>query len=128
MPERIRKTKTEDTALPVLTHVLGLLTSFLGPLIVFLASEDGNSREHSKMALNWQFSYILYTTLFLTFGFVPLLFAPEEILGGLSFFFFMGIIFVFSILNLIFSIIAAVKSSKPELWKYPLAIPFFKPS
>jgi uncharacterized Tic20 family protein len=38
---------------------------------------------------------------------------------------FLGLV-VFSILNLIFSIIGAVKASEGKFWKYPISIPFFK--
>tara|TARA_Y100000310_G_scaffold159115_1_gene158591 strand:- start:10126 stop:10269 length:144 start_codon:yes stop_codon:yes gene_type:complete len=36
------------------------------------------------------------------------------------------LIFVLIFLNLIFTIIAAVKAGDHKLWKYPMAMPFFK--
>jgi hypothetical protein len=38
--------KKQDTTLPVLTHILGLLTGFIGPLIILLAAQDKNSKNH----------------------------------------------------------------------------------
>jgi len=102
--------KSGDNTLPILTHVLGLITGFIGPLIILLVAEDKRSKNHAKAALNWQFSVLIY----LVISFVLIL-----ILVGFL------LIFVVAILNIVFSIIAAVKAGNNELWKYPLSIPFF---
>lgn len=47
------KLNSDDKVLAILTHLLGLFISFLGPLIIYLVSENKNVREHSKNALNW---------------------------------------------------------------------------
>ena len=102
--------KKADTTLPLLAHLLGLITGFLGPLIILLATEDKRAKTHAKKALNWQFSLLIYYAVSFVLMFV--------LIGFLTF-------FAVAILNIIFCIMAAVKASKEELWDYPLAIPFF---
>ena len=125
--------KKADTTLPILTHVLGLVSGFLGPLIVLLASDDEEHRNCAKLVLNWQFSFFVYIivslVLMFAFPFVSADWKGDAELVGLSIFFFILSIFVMTvigILNTVFSIVGAVKSSEYKLWKYPLSIPFFK--
>jgi uncharacterized Tic20 family protein len=108
---RPQSRKTEDTTLPVLTHVLGILTSFIGPLIIYLVSEDANAKRHSKAALNWQISLLIYFAVSFVLWFI-LIGIPLTI--------------ALSVLNIVFGIMAAMKASNGEFWKYPLSIPFFK--
>lgn len=101
-----------DTTLPVLTHILGLFTGFLGPLVVFfISADDDNAKAHAKAALNWQISLVIYSIvsiilIFIVVGFVLLI--------------------VLSVLNLVFSIMAAIRASKNELYNYPMTIKFLK--
>lgn len=105
--------KKNSNTLKILTHILGLFAYFLGPLIVLLSSEEKDEKNHAKYALNWQISFIIY----LIISFVLVIFSLY-----LGIFLF----FVFYILHITFCIIAAVKASKDKLWRYPLAIPFFR--
>ncbi|AJM77500.1 DUF4870 domain-containing protein [Rathayibacter toxicus] len=96
----------------VVTHVLGIFFSFLPSLIVFLVFKGRGPflEAHAKTALNFQLTtliaYAAGTILaFVLIGFVVFIVVP--------------------ILVLIFSIIAAVKASAGEYYKYPLSIPFF---
>lgn len=100
-----------DNTLPVLAHILGLVIGFLGPLIILLVGDDENSKKHSRAALNWQISLAIYM-----------------IVAFILFFVFIGMILLpaLAVLNLIFCILAAVKASKGELYKYPLTIKFLK--
>jgi len=108
--KKVMKKKTDKT-INILTHILALFTGFLGPLIIFLASEDKIAKKHAKYALNWQFSLMIYI-----FVSIPLVF----ILIGIP------LLIAIGVLNTIFCIIATVKASENTFWKYPLAIPFFK--
>lgn len=105
-----KKSSNSDNTLGILTHLLGLFTGFLGPLIIFLATDDERGKNHSRYALNWQFSALIYS-----------------IIGGILSMIFIGIIILVAvgILNIVFCIIATVKATKGELWNYPLAINFF---
>jgi hypothetical protein len=42
------KNKKKDKTLSILCHVLGLLTGFLGPLIILLVSEEENEKKTCK--------------------------------------------------------------------------------
>ena len=105
-----------NNALPVLAHILGLFTSWLGPLIILLATGEERIKNHARMALNWQLSFIIYSI-------VPcsiLAFALITLAGGIV------LLFVPAVLDVVFCIMAAVKASRGELSKYPLTIPFLK--
>ncbi len=105
---------TEDSSnktLAILTHILGLFTGFLGPLIILLVSKEEHTKKHAKHALNWQVSLIVYgiISLFLMFVLVGFLFLLALV-----------------IVDIIFCVKATIKASRNETWKYPLAIPFVK--
>ncbi len=100
-----------ETTLQVLTHVLGLFTGFIGPLIVLLSSKNETTKQHARRALNWQISLILYLVASFVLVFV--------IIGIFT---LMAVI----VLDLIFCIMATVKSGNRELWTYPMTIPFVK--
>ena len=103
--------KSDSQTLAVLTHVLGLLTGFVGPLIILLVSKDKSIRRHVNNALNWQLSLIIY-----------------YIISFILIFVFIGIAFiiVLAVINMVFCIMAAVKASNGEYWKYPFSITFLK--
>lgn len=96
----------EDSGLAILSHVLAIFTGFIGPLIIYLASDDDSfAKENAANALNFQIvvliaSFVAFISVFL---FVGILLLP---LVGL--------------LNLIFCVIAAIKANEGEAWKYPL--------
>jgi hypothetical protein len=101
----------KEKTLEILAHILGWLTGFIGPLIIFLTTKDAAVKKHAKNALNWQFSLLIYVLLsmlltLLIVGFVLLI--------------------ALSIMNIVFCIIAAVKAGEDELWEYPLSIKFFR--
>ncbi len=100
-----------DKTLAVLAHLSPVLFGFLGPLVILLVSSSKTVKNHARNSLNWQLSLIIYYLI----SFVLMLIIVGIIL-----------LFILSMLNLVFCIIAAVKSSNKELWKYPLSIPFLK--
>jgi uncharacterized protein len=85
----------------------------IGPLICWLTKRDESSwvNQNGKASLNFQLSMLLYMILV-----IPLCF----ILIGIPIIIFLGVLKVICI------IIASVKAPKGELFKYPLAIPFFQ--
>ncbi|MFP9060269.1 DUF4870 domain-containing protein [Natrialbaceae archaeon A-chndr2] len=98
-------TKTDgDTTFAAITHILALLTWVIGPLIVYLVTEDQFVKENARNALNWQIMFTIYMTvsavlLLVLIGFVLILILP--------------------LLDLVFCIIAAIKASEGEAWTYP---------
>lgn len=102
---------SKSNTLAILTHILGLFTSFLGPLIIFLASEEKYVKKHSKNALNWQLSLIIY---FIGAAILTVILIGFVLMAALG------------VINLVFCIIAAVRASEKKFWEYPLTIKFFK--
>ncbi len=97
--------------LNVLVHVLGIFTSWLGPLIIYLVGTEPSTKEHAKNALNWQISLLIYFFVSFILMFV--------LIGFL-------LIFILWILDLIFCIKGALKAKDGEMYTYPLTIRFLK--
>ncbi len=85
----------------------------LGPLICWLSRKDDSQwvNVNGRNSLNFQLSILLYIVLA-----IPLCF----IIVGIP------IIFVLGTLKVICVIIASIKASKGELFRYPLVIPFIQ--
>lgn len=85
----------------------------LGPLVCWLIKKDESAwvNENGKSSLNFQLSILLYMVLAFPLCFI-LIGIPIEVF--------------LAILNLICVIIASVKASKGERFKYPIAIPFIQ--
>jgi len=96
-----------------LIHIGGIFFEFLPALIGYLVLKDRGPfiNAHAKAALNFQLTLII-----------------AFIVGIITSFLFIGfiIIAVAAILNIIFSIIAAVKANQGQFYTYPLTIPFIK--
>jgi uncharacterized Tic20 family protein len=93
-----------DTTMAALTHLLALVTWILGPLVVYIVTEDEFTKENSRNAINWQIAFTLYT-----------------VVSAILVLLLVGFLFlaVLGILNLVFCVVAAVKASDGEEWKYP---------
>jgi uncharacterized protein len=102
------------TNLCVITHILGIFTSFIGPLIVYLASKDRTVKKHAAAALNWQIIAFVGYIIANIIGYLPVIGFMSGILSGIIF-----------IVSLIFGIVAASHASKLKLWKYPISHEFF---
>jgi len=85
----------------------------IGPLICWLTRKDESQwvDQNGKQSMNFQLSILLYMVLS-----IPLFF----ILIGIPIFIFLGFLEVICI------IIASVKASKGEEFKYPVTIPFIQ--
>jgi uncharacterized Tic20 family protein len=85
----------------------------IGPLICWLTRKDESEwiNENGKASLNFQLSVLLYMVLVL-----PLCF----IIVGIP------LLMALILLKMICIIIASVKASKGEEFRYPLSIPFFQ--
>ena len=99
--------------LAMLCHLLGLITNFLGPLILWLLKKEDNAfiDSNGKEALNFQLTvmFAMITAGILTFLCIGALLMP-----------------VVMVLDIVFSIIACVKASKGEDYRYPLCIRLVK--
>ncbi|MBA2272218.1 MAG: DUF4870 domain-containing protein [Chthoniobacterales bacterium] len=105
------------TALCHASALLGVFLHFPGhvipPLVVWLLKRDESPEidAHGKEALNFQISMLIYNAIAAVFCIV--------LIGFL-------ILPVLWILNAVFVIIAAIKASDGELYRYPLTIRFIQ--
>lgn len=128
----IKENVSIDTkGLNIITHVLGmfvgtsLVLGFLGPLLIYLLVDNKEVKKHGKNALNWQISLLIYTIVVGIFLGISVILS--FILIGIPFLILFGIILgILWILNIVFSIIAAIKANDDVIWEYPLSIKFFK--
>jgi len=111
------ETQTRQTAL--LLH-LSLLAGFIIPLAGLIApiliwqmkkDELPLIDAHGKNAVNWIVSSLIYGVVCFILCFL-LIGIPLSIALG--------------VLSIVFPIMAAIKGNKGEVWKYPLAISFFR--
>ncbi len=138
----------------VLIPFIGIFAPLIGiftPLILWLIKKDEDIfvDKHGKSCLNFEISIFIYNII-ITFvsiiGVVSYLVSTfgsslsendvytlleensfsiltSSVVGGIFFLFFLVLIFLFYV---IVKIKAAIRASNGKLYKYPLAIPFFK--
>jgi uncharacterized Tic20 family protein len=100
----------DDRNLAVLAHLLGILTSFLGALIVWVIKKETSPYldQQGREALNFQITVLL-----------------AHAVGGLTVPVFGVGCFILPavmILNLVFCVLAAVAASRGENYRYPVAL------
>ncbi|MFZ2311888.1 MAG: DUF4870 domain-containing protein [Methylobacter sp.] len=93
----------------VLTHLGGIFLGFVPSLVVYLVKNDGWVKENARNALNWQLTTLVYYGISWVLVLVIIgLFLP----------------WLIAVLNTVLCLVAAVRSSKGEVYKYPLTIEF----
>ena len=103
----------DDKTLAILAHVLTLIAGFLAPLIIYLVKKDDSPyvRHHAAQALNFQLSIIIYAIV----SFILIL-----VLIGIL------LLLALGVGAFVLTIVAAIKASNGEWYRYPLAIPFVR--
>jgi uncharacterized Tic20 family protein len=95
----------------MLCHILAIFTGFLGPLIIWMIKKDDSPfvDRHGKEALNFQLTMLIawVASGLLTLACIGFILLP-----------------VVLIVDLVFCILAAVKSSRGEEYRYPISIRF----
>lgn len=108
MAEVQTEVSSNDKNLVVLTHLSGILFSFIPSLIVWLLKKDSvYVNDQAREALNFQITILIayvvsYILVLVLIGFV-----------------FMGIIWI---ANIILCILAAIAASKGESYRYPFTL------
>lgn len=109
MAEITDELSSNDKNLAVLTHLSGILFSFIPSLIVWLLKKETSPyvADQAREALNFQITLLIayivsYILVIVLIGFL-----------------FMGIIWI---ANIILCIIAAVAASKGEYYRYPFTL------
>ncbi|MGA0023836.1 MAG: DUF4870 domain-containing protein [Burkholderiales bacterium] len=114
MDEPVAQTpSTDDRNLAMLAHLLGIVSGFVGALIIWLIKKDQSPfvDEQGKEALNFQITVLIGVvgSWILMFVLIGMLLLPLLLIA-----------------NLVFCILAAVAVSKGQHYKYPLAIRLLK--
>lgn len=106
-------TSNDDRNLAMLAHLLGIVSGFVGALIIWLIKKDQSAfvDEQGKEALNFQITVMIafVGSWILMFVLIGMLLMPLILIG-----------------NLVFCIIAALAVSRGEHYKYPFAIRLLK--
>jgi uncharacterized Tic20 family protein len=96
-----------------LTHVGGILFSFVAPLVAYFVLRDRGPfvREHTRAALNF------YVTM-----------AIADVVGVITSWLGIGLLIIFAVrvVTIVFGIMAAVAANQGRFYRYPLAIEFVK--
>lgn len=103
----------DDRTMGLLVHILGVLTSVVGPAILYVIKKDESPfvRHHAAQSLNFQITVLL---AHVAAGILTLVY-----IGGLL----TPVIFIGS---LVFEILALLKAKDGQGYKIPVAIPIFK--
>jgi uncharacterized Tic20 family protein len=105
--------QSDERLWSTLIHIGGIFIGFISPLIGYLVLKDRSpfAREHSATALNFQITL-----------------AIAYVVGWVLTFVLIGLLVLAAvwIVNIVFSIIAALAANKGEPYKYPLTINFVK--
>jgi uncharacterized Tic20 family protein len=109
MSSDIAVPSNDDKNIATITHLGGILFSFIPALVVWLLKKDDSEfiAAQAREALNFQITllvaqFIAYVLVFILVGFLLL-----------------GLIWAF---NIVFCIIAAISSSKGEYYRYPFTL------
>ncbi|MBN3039505.1 MAG: DUF4870 domain-containing protein [Candidatus Omnitrophica bacterium] len=102
-----------DKTLAMLCHLLGIFTGFIGALVIWLIKKDSSPEIDSagKEALNFQITVAIawVAAAILSFAVIGVFLYPVIAVG-----------------NLVFCIIASVKTNAGEDYKYPVCIRLIK--
>jgi uncharacterized Tic20 family protein len=106
-----------------LVHVGGIIIGFISPLIGYLVMKDRSRfvREHSATALNFQITLAIAHAANFVLGIIL-----NIVTLGLWFLVQSLITLALIVINVVFSVIAAIAANKGEPYKYPLTINFVK--
>jgi uncharacterized protein len=104
---------SDERTLGMLAHLLGILTWFIGALIIWVVKKDTSpfAADQAKEALNFQITMFIGT-----------------LVGGLTTCLGVGFIILVAVwvLNLVFCIIAAMAANNGQTYRYPFAIRLIK--
>ena len=103
----------------MLPHLLGLLTGFLGPLILWLVNRNRSAflDHQGKEALNFQITILIVVTTGVLLG------TPLAILTlGFALLVLIPLYVVYLVLVLIYQITGIVRSNRGEWYTYPMSL------
>jgi uncharacterized Tic20 family protein len=101
----------EERTVATLAHLITFISSFIGPLVIYLVKKDESAfvADQAKEVLNFHFSALIYAVVAFLSCFIVIGFVLLPALG----------IFVF-----IVTIIGAIRANEGTAYRYPLCIRF----
>lgn len=104
---------SDEKTMALLAHILGIVTGFLGPLVIWLIKKNESAYvdHHGKEALNFQLTVLIAAVVFnviLCIPFVGLVAIPALLALGIA--------------DLVLCIMAGIKANDGVLYRYPVSI------
>ena len=115
VPPPVGASSSEDRTLALLTHLSGILLSFIVPLVIWLTNKDKSGKDwlndQAKEALNFQITIAIGWVIAVALSAIAIGFLLYPVLW---------------IVNLIFCILAAMKANDGVAYRYPFALRLIK--
>ncbi|MEZ5227131.1 MAG: DUF4870 domain-containing protein [Acidimicrobiales bacterium] len=111
---------SDERSMAMIAHLLGIVASLIGPLIIYLVKKDESPfvRDQAAEALNFSISMAIYFTAYAIVSFILVF-----VIVGI----FLFILMPFLALGVLaLHVVGAVKANKGEYYRYPLTIRFIK--
>lgn len=103
---------SDDNMLAMLAHLLGIVSGFIGALVIWLVKKDSPTvEEHAREALNFQITVLI-----------------ASIVAGILWIILIGIFLSAAvwIANIVFCILAGMAANKGQAYRYPFTLRLIK--
>jgi uncharacterized protein len=103
----------DDRTLAMVAHLIGIVTSFLGPLVIWIMKKEqrGYLEDQAREALNFQLTLLMVWAAWFVLTLIPFI---GCFIGPLSIVIFVG--------TVVLGIIAAIKANDGVAYRYPFCI------
>lgn len=107
--------ENDEKTMGLLAHILGAVTSFVGPLIIWLIKKEESPfvDDQGKEALNFQITVLIGYVITVIIGMIPIVGCISAILAP-----------AIGITALIFCILGGIEANKGVAYRYPFALRF----
>ncbi len=108
-----RLPESDERTMGMLAHILGGVTNFLGPLIIWLIKKDESPfvNDQGKEALNFQITVAIGYLVLAVLSFIPVVGCVTSIL-----------MMAVWIAGLVFGILGGLEANKGKVYRYPFAL------
>lgn len=105
--------EADEKMMSMLAHILGAVTSFLGPLVIWLIKKDESPfvNDQGKEALNFQITIVIGYVVAMILSFIPFV-------GCVT----MLLVPALGITSLVFGILGGLDANKGNAYRYPFAL------
>jgi len=105
--------EADEKMMGLLAHILGAVTSFIGPLIIWQIKKDESPfvADQGKEALNFQITIAIGYFAMLVLSFIPFVGCLASI-----------VMLLLGVASLVFSIIGGLEANKGKVYRYPFAL------